>query len=80
MPTLTKVPTSQVSADATTWDARAEVDIGLIILRYISESPPPEGSVVVDSLTDWGERLLADGRRRLEDLGASPLRSIGGEA
>jgi hypothetical protein len=80
MATLTEVPTSQESTDAAIWDSRAEVDIGMLILRYVHESPPPEGSVVVDSLTDWGERLLADGRRRLEDLGANPLRSVGGDA
>lgn len=54
--------------DPTVWDARAEVDVGLMIGRYLAERPPPAGSAIAADLEEWGERLSRDGEARLAAL------------
>jgi len=57
------------------WDARAELDVGLMIKRYLAENPPPKQSRVADDLERWAEGLEDDGRARLQAAGRRRLRS-----
>ncbi len=74
------VETPPIDCDAEIWDARAEFHVGTFILRYLSDWPAADGSRYVDDLEKWGTNLAKDGRERLKELDASPLRSIGGDA
>ncbi len=62
--------------DAAVWDARAEVDVGVLIATYIARNPAPDVALCVDSLQERGENLVAGGQRRLNDLDARTLRAI----
>ncbi len=62
------------------WDGRAEHDVGLMIERYLVENPPPEGSRFADDFAEWARNLREHGAQRLEDIGVSPLRPVGGDA
>lgn len=55
------------------WDARAELDIGRMIGRYLAQRPAPVDSAVAADLSTWATRLEEDGTDRLAVLGARPL-------
>lgn len=62
----------------TVWDARAEVDFGLFIRRYIGENPPPEDSLFIGDFETWAARLIRHGEARLSTTGARRLRPAAG--
>ena len=59
------------------WEARTQVDIGVMIARYIAEHPCPGPSRHPNMWTDWSTQLREAGQvvgvRRLHavDMGAS---------
>ena len=59
------------------WEARAQVDVGVMIDRYLAEHPPPAASRGHDLLALWARRLRRAGRARLRAQGASRLRRVG---
>lgn len=69
-----------VRDDRAVWDARAEHDVGHLILRYLREHPPPPDTECGGDFTRWAENLVADGLDRLAALGARPLRGIASDA
>lgn len=75
-PTLTEV-TGDGITDPTVWDARTELALGTLIRRLLADDPPPADSLFAPDLELWAERLLADGRARLEDAGERFLRAVG---
>lgn len=58
------------------WDARAELDVAVMIARYLRENPPPEGARFADDLEKCSSNLCVHGHRRLDDLGTRQLRSV----
>jgi hypothetical protein len=58
---------------AQVWDARAELDIGLMLRRYVAERPAPEDSRLVDDIEEWASNLAQNGRHHLGELGQAPL-------
>lgn len=60
--------------DPVVWDARAEVDISVLIRRYLAEQDPPAESLLAADLEDLAARLERDGRARLSAAGAAQLR------
>lgn len=65
-----------ISDEPALWDARAELDVGLFIERYLCEHPPPSGAVFAPEFECWSSRLQSRGRERLAELGASRLRAV----
>ena len=61
---------------AALWDARSEVDIALLIMRYLTEIAAPPDAVLADQWEEWADRLLRHGRGRLAVLGHPPLRAV----
>lgn len=59
---------------ANEWDARAMVDVAVMIHRYLAENPPPEGSRYGADFRDWAERLEAAGSDDLSMMNARRLR------
>jgi hypothetical protein len=80
MTDLTGIPTLEENTAGAIWDGRAEFDIGVLILRYLADSPPPEGARFAGDFEKWGTNLVRSGRGRMEQHGASPLRPVGGDA
>lgn len=62
------------TAAVETWEARAEADIAVFIMRYLAENPCPGPSPVRSDLARWSRALEADGQARLQELGAGRLR------
>jgi hypothetical protein len=62
------IPTDLDYDSVPAWDARSEVEVGAFILTYLARNPPPKGARLDGDLRDWGERLEADGRQRLDQL------------
>lgn len=62
--------------EAALWDARSEIDIALLITRYLAESRPPADAVLTSQWEEWASHLLHDGRDRLAVLGRPPLRAV----
>lgn len=61
---------------ATAWDARATYDLGLLIRRYLSWHPPPEGSSYGAEYHLWASEMRELGEQELGDLGLRPFRSV----
>jgi hypothetical protein len=59
---------------AAAWDARAELDLSIMIDRYLSENPPPKASQLQLDLRELVSLLRFDGEARLAELGVPPLR------
>ncbi len=62
------------------WESRAEMDLGVLIRRYLCEHPCPGESQVAADLGQWAAALTADGQARLEDLGLRPFYPCGAQA
>jgi hypothetical protein len=58
------------------WDARAEVDVAVLIRRYLSDHPPPASSELAADLRLWSQNLTHDGLARLEACGGRRLRAV----
>lgn len=58
------------------WDARAEVDVALMIRRYLAENPAPAETRVAWDFQAWASALEHDGRVRLAELEAAALRVV----
>jgi hypothetical protein len=58
------------------WDAQAEYDLGVLMLRYLHDHPPPLDSEFAAHFQDWGDRLSSRGQERLKELQARPLRVV----
>jgi hypothetical protein len=56
------------------WEAQAEYAVGVLIRRYLAETPAPGRSRVAQDLQRWAHALAADGQARLAELGQSHLR------
>lgn len=67
-------PVASESESPESWDARAEIAVGLFIRRYLADDAAPAGSRVAPDLEVWAEGLLHDGQARLAAAGARPLR------
>lgn len=65
-----------MAGDAAAWDAQAELDVGLFILRYLHWNPPPEGAEFDRDLRAWAEEVRLDGLSRLGALGKKHLRAV----
>ncbi len=63
--------------EAAVWDARAEVEVGVLILRYLQERPAPPDAGFRRDFEEWGQRLARSGRERLADLGERHLSPAG---
>jgi hypothetical protein len=55
------------------WDARASFEIGILIRRYLEDHPAPPEARFAPDFRHWADSLVADGRARLEELGARQL-------
>jgi hypothetical protein len=59
------------------WDARSEVDVAVLVNRYLLENPAPDDAEMPAELQRWAGRLAAHGRVRLRALGrGSTLRAV----
>jgi hypothetical protein len=61
---------------AAVWDARAELEVGLMISHYLQRFPAPPGSRFAEDFEAWSAALTDRGRARLAELGARPLRRL----
>jgi len=61
---------------ATIWDARFEVDLAVMIRRYLAEHRPPRGSAVAADAERWADNLERSGQARLDAAGARRLRGL----
>lgn len=59
---------------AAEWDARAMLEIGRVIQRYLSEFPPPAGALTAEDFHRWGRQLTSAGRVHLQAQGLRELR------
>lgn len=66
----------KAESEGAVWDARAETDIGVFILRYLCENRAPTGSRYAGDLASWGCRLRHHGLTSLRALGARSLRGL----
>ncbi len=66
-----------VAADVQAWEARAQIDVALLIDRYLAESPPPGESHHAELFALWSRQCRAAGEARLASLGARRLRQAG---
>lgn len=62
------------------WDARATLDIGMLIERYLSERPPPCETLTSAAWTTWSAQLKERGEDRLATLGSRRLAPVGAGA
>ena len=56
---------------------------GLLIVRtFLVRNPPADDARLAADFICWGDNLMADGQRRLDELGVRTLRSVqnGGDA
>lgn len=58
------------------WEARAQLDIGLLIARYLADRPAPGRSRHADLYRQWSDSLQAAGRSRLMDVGARRFQAV----
>jgi hypothetical protein len=58
------------------WDARAELDVGLMMLRYLADHPAPAGTKLAADLETWGSSLARDGDERLRAAGQRRVRPV----
>lgn len=58
------------------WEARAEHDIGVLILLYLADHPRPVRSVGADCWEEWARGLVERGQSRLEASGGRHLQPI----
>ncbi len=61
---------------ALVWQARAQIDLAVLIERYLTEHPPPAGATHHLDYHDWTRRMDRAGRCVLEELRARRLRSV----
>lgn len=54
--------------DALVWQARAQVDIGVLIEKYLTEHPAPVLAAHAGLYRRWAQELVAAGEARMEDL------------
>ena len=62
------------------WEARAELDVGVLIHAYLATHPAPGESDLSQRLGGIAEDLQVAGRTRLRALGSRALVAIGGGA
>ena len=62
--------------DVAEWEARARIDVAILIERYLTENPPPTASVHAEKYQAWAAGLRAAGEAHLTDLGAARLRAV----
>lgn len=60
--------------DARVWEARAQVDLAVLIERYLTENPPPPGATHHHLYRAWASDLRLAGEEALGALGAARLR------
>lgn len=58
------------------WDAHAEHEIGVLIERYLTEHPAPDGATCAEPFARWAGELHRSGQARLEALGEQRLRAV----
>jgi hypothetical protein len=58
------------------WQARARLDIAVLIERYLTENPPPAGSRHAGLYSAWAAGLRAAGEAHLAELQAHRLRVV----
>jgi hypothetical protein len=58
------------------WDARATYEIGVLVLRWLNENPPPGASEVAEEARSWGSRMKECGEARLRETGERTLRVL----
>jgi len=69
-----------MTPDAAIWDARAEAEVGLLIVEYMDRNPAPLGALIEGDLLDWAWRLQHAGRQRLQALEVLPDDDEGDDA
>lgn len=57
------------------WEGRAQVDLAVMISRYLAEHPPPGPTPHLSHWTAWADDLRRSGEVRLEAMAARRLRS-----
>jgi hypothetical protein len=55
------------------WEAHAEYDVGVLILRYLEQHPPPRQTELVRDLLAGAQDLESAGLRHLRELGERRL-------
>lgn len=61
---------------ATVWEARAQVDIAVLIERYLTENPPPPAATHPHLYRAWASDMRLAGEAGLEDLAVPRLRVV----
>jgi hypothetical protein len=51
--------------DVSLWEARFELDLSVMLRRYLAENPCPGHTPVVDDADDWATNLERHGQERL---------------
>lgn len=58
------------------WAAQAQLDISILIQRYLAENPPPGPSQTHRDFRLWAANLQRDAQDRLAVRGLRPLRAV----
>ena len=61
--------------DVAEWEARARLDVAILIERYLSQNPPPAASAHAEKYRSWASGLRAAGEAHLVALAARRLRA-----
>jgi hypothetical protein len=58
-----------IMQSADEWDANMELDIAIMIRRYLNENPPPPGARLAHDAAKWATQLECAGTARAQALG-----------
>lgn len=71
---LSKAREGGTEAAVIAWEGRAQINIAVLIERYLTESPPPGPTRHLAHYQAWADDLRAAGKARLEVAGARRFR------
>ena len=65
-----------VNPELADWEARALIEVGVMIARFLCEQPPPSPSLCAQALGRWARQFRDCGSARLAEQGSRPLRQV----